>query len=36
MAMGDGTRMLPVKGELRQAIGKGAGEVVSVRLEERL
>jgi Domain of unknown function (DUF1905) len=36
MAMGDGTHMLPVKAEVRKAIGKEAGDTVSVRLEERL
>jgi Domain of unknown function (DUF1905) len=36
MAMGDGTHMLPVKAEVRKAIGKEAGDDVTVRLEERL
>lgn len=36
MAMGDGTHMLPVKLEIRRAIGKEVGETVKVRLEERL
>jgi hypothetical protein len=36
MATGDGTHMLPVKAEVRRAIGKEAGDVVTVRLEERL
>jgi len=36
MAMGDGRHKLPVKEEIRRAIGKEAGDTVSVRLEERL
>ena len=36
MAMGDGTHKLPVKADLRKAIGKEAGDTVRVGLEERL
>ncbi len=36
MAMGDGTHKLPVKAEVRRAIGKEEGDRVAVRLEERL
>ena len=36
MAMGDGTHKLPVKADIRQAIGKNFGDTVSVLLEERI
>jgi hypothetical protein len=36
MAMGGGTHKLPVKAAVRTTIGKGAGDPVTVHLEERL
>jgi hypothetical protein len=36
MAMGDGTHMLPVKADVRKAIGKEAGNRVTVQLLKRI
>lgn len=36
MPLGDGRHKLPVSADIRQAIGKQAGDTVTVRLEERL
>ncbi|WP_153395213.1 DUF1905 domain-containing protein [Ornithinicoccus halotolerans] len=36
MAMGDGTHKLPVKADVRRAIGKEAGDTIRVHLQERI
>ncbi|MGB7285039.1 MAG: DUF1905 domain-containing protein [Candidatus Acidiferrum sp.] len=36
MAMGDGAHMLPVRADIREAIGKEVGDTVAVVLEERI
>ena len=36
MAIGNGTHKLPVRGDIRKAIGKEEGDTVTVMLQERL
>lgn len=36
MAMGDGTHKLPVKADIRKAIGKEYGDSIVVHLDERI
>jgi len=36
MAMGGGKHMLPVKAEIREAIGKDVGDEVTIKLDERI
>lgn len=36
MAMGDGTHKLPVRADIRRAIGKDVGDTVEVLIEKKL
>jgi len=36
MALGDGTHKLPVKADVRELLGKGPGDSVTIHLEERI